>query len=345
MESSVQPASSSTLYRSRITAVGSYVPERRLTNADLERIVETNDEWIVQRTGIRERRISAPEEYTSHLCIGAVQQLVDRYGAVLKDVDLVIVGTSTPDFSFPATACRIQAHFGMKQTTSFDLSAACAGFVYGLHMANGMIASGLHRKALVIGADALSKIVDYTDRTTCVLFGDGAGAVLLERDDSDASSPQFIAYTGGTDGSGGAHIYRSLLADHMEGQPVNTNGKLVQNGREVYKFAVQTIPRGVNDLLSQTGLSTDQIDWFVPHSANLRIIDSVCEKMGIPMERTLHTIEKYGNTSAATIPLALDEAIREQKLKDGDTVLLFGFGGGLVYGGLLLSWKALSPKF
>lgn len=322
----------------RITAVGSYTPERRLTNADLERMVETDDEWIVQRTGIRERRISAPEEYTSHLCIEAVKDLVNRYGAALDDVDLLIVSTSTPDFTFPSTASLVQAHFGIPQTLAFDLSAACAGFIYSLHTARSMLASGLHRKALVIGADALSKITDYTDRTTCILFGDGAGAVLLERD-AEGAEASWLASTFGSDGTGGVHLYRTGIASSLNGVPVNAGGKLVQNGREVYKFAVQTVPKGVAELLKQAGLSSGSVDWFIPHSANLRIIESVCERTGIPLEKTLHTIEHFGNTSAATIPLALHQGIKQGLLKEGDKVLMYGFGGGFVHGGLLLKWK------
>ncbi|CAG7647801.1 ketoacyl-ACP synthase III [Paenibacillus allorhizosphaerae] len=328
--------------RSRITAIGTYVPERKLTNDDLAKMVDTSDEWIVPRTGIRERRISEDEEYTSHLCIKAVQNLLDRYNTTVGDVDLLLVCTSTPDFTFPGTACLVQAHFGITQTTSMDLSAACAGFVYGLHLADGMVSSGLHRKVLIIGAETLSKITDYTDRTTCILFGDGAGAVLVERDDSAAQQPSFLAYTGGTDGSGGVHLYKTFTASSLNGIRLHDSEKLVQNGREVYKFAVQTVPKGVAELTEMAGIEASDVDWFIPHSANLRIIESVCEKTGIPLERTLHTIERYGNTSAATIPLALDQGIREGRIKEGDTVLLFGFGSGFVYGGLLLNWRTLA---
>ncbi|MBP1156656.1 MULTISPECIES: ketoacyl-ACP synthase III [unclassified Paenibacillus] len=327
----------------KIKAIGSYTPDRLLTNADLERMVETDDEWIVQRTGIRERRISAPEEYTSHLCIEAVKNLVDRYGVSLEDVDLLIVSTSTPDFTFPSTASLVQAHFDIPQTLAFDLSAACAGFVYGLHAAGSMLASGLHRKALVIGADALSKITDYTDRTTCILFGDAAGAVLLERE-SRGAEVTLLSSNFGSDGNGGLHLYRSGLASSLNGVPVSGDGKLVQNGREVYKFAVQTVPKGVSELLKKAGKSTSDVDWFVPHSANLRIIESVCERTGIPMDKTLHTIERFGNTSAATIPLALDQGVKQGLLKEGDNVLMYGFGGGFVHGGLLMKWSELGSK-
>lgn len=327
-------------FQARITAIGSYVPQHILTNEALSRLVDTNDEWIVQRTGIRERRICAEDETTVTLCVRAVRNLLARFPGSLDDVDLILVGTSTPDFVFPSTACLVQHELGLPEATAFDLSAACSGFVYGLHLAGGMIASGLHRKALVIAADALSKITDYTDRTTCILFGDGAGAVLLERDEPNAA-PSLLGYAGGANGGGGPHLYRSALAEQMGGQAVIQNGKIVQNGREVYKFAVQTVPAGVSALLAQTGHTADQVQWFIPHSANLRIIESVCEKTGIPLERTLHTIERYGNTSAATIPLALDEGVRNGRFQDGDLLLLYGFGGGLTYGGQLLRWKSL----
>lgn len=331
-------------YASRMTAIGSYVPERILTNAALEQMVDTSDEWIVQRTGIRERRIGEPDEFTSRLAIQAVQNMQDRYGVMLQDVDLLLVCTSTPDFSFPSTACLVQAHFGMEQTFALDLSAACAGFVYGLHLADGMIASGLHRKALVIGADALSKIADYTDRTTCILFGDGAAAVLLEREDHPHAESAFFAYTAGSDGTGAAHLYRSNTAASLNGIELRGDGKLVQNGREVYKFAVQTVPKGVAVLLTQAGLTTADVDWFIPHSANLRIIESICERTGLPLERTLHTIERYGNTSAATIGLAMDEAVRLGRFREGDRLLLYGFGGGLVHGGLMMRWSAFPER-
>ncbi|MEK8131273.1 ketoacyl-ACP synthase III [Paenibacillus filicis] len=335
------PLTSARAFQSRLTGIGSCLPDRVLTNADLERMVDTNDEWIVQRTGIRERRIVSETQFTSHLAIGAVQNLVDRYGAELKDVDLIIVTTSTPDFSFPATAPLVQHHFGIASPLAFDLSATCSGFVYGLQVADGMIGSGLCRKALVIGAETLSKITDYTDRTSCILFGDAGAAVLLERDEAPDAQPLFLAYTAGSDGSGGKHLYRTLNASVLNGEELKGTGKLVQNGREVYRFAVQTIPVGVNALLSQAGLSVEELDWFIPHSANLRIIESVTEKLGISMERTLHTIETLGNTSAATIPLAMDKGVREGLFQPGQRLLLFGFGGGFVHGGLIMNWKGL----
>jgi 3-oxoacyl-[acyl-carrier-protein] synthase-3 len=319
-------------FYAQITAVGSYVPERILTNLDLEQMVDTNDEWILQRTGIRERRITRADEFTSDLCIGAVRDLMLRSGKTVDDIELVIVCTHTPDFPFPAVSSLVQAKLGISQAGAMDLNAACAGFAYGLHVANGLISAGLHRKILVVGADTMSKITDYTDRTTCILFGDGAGAAIVEQ--SEISG--FIGYHMKSEGEGGHLLYRTGLSKEMNGAALVDTQKVVQNGREVYKWAVSTVPAGMKLLLQKAGMKLADVDWFIPHSANLRIIESICEHSGFPMEKTLHSMEYYGNTSAATIPLALDMGLREGKVKPGDTVLIYGFGGGLVQAGLLL---------
>jgi 3-oxoacyl-[acyl-carrier-protein] synthase-3 len=317
----------------QITAIGSYVPERILTNLDLEKMVDTNDEWILQRTGIRERRIARDDEFTSHLCVGAVRDLMLRSGKSVADVDLVIVCTHSGDFPFPAVSSLIQAKLGILQAGAMDLNAACAGFAYGLHVANGLISAGLHRKILVVGADTMSKITDYTDRTTCILFGDGAGAALVEQNETESG---FLGYYMRSEGEGGQLLYRTGLSKEIDGMALIDTQKVVQNGREVYKWAVSTIPVGMQTLLQNAGMTLADVDWFIPHSANLRIIESICERSGFPMEKTLHSMEYYGNTSAATIPLALDMGLREGKVKPGDTVLIYGFGGGLVQAGLLL---------
>lgn len=321
--------------KARITALGTYVPDRILTNQDLEKLVDTNDEWITQRTGIRERRIAAEDEYTSHLCIRAVEDLARTYEGTLDDVELVIVATTTPDYPFPSTACRVQAHFGLNHVGSLDLNATCAGFAYGLHLANGMVTSGLHRKVLVVAGETMSKVTDYTDRSTCILFGDGAGAALVEY---DPHQPSFIAATLGTDGSGGRHVYRTGLAAALDGSPLEGQGKIVQNGREVYKWAVRTVPEGIKTLLESAQMSISDLEWFVPHSANLKMIDSIAEKAGIVADRTLTSAEYYGNTSSASIPLALQIARKSGRLKKDDHLILFGFGAGLTYAGLLLRW-------
>ncbi|MDF2718360.1 MAG: fabHB [Paenibacillus sp.] len=301
-----------------ITAIGAYVPERVLANDDLARIVDTNDEWIVQRTGIRERRICAPDQYTSDLCVAAVENMLSRYPVTVDDVDLILVATHTPDYPFPSVACLVQAHFGIRAAGTIDMNATCAD-----------------RKVLVIGADNMSRITDYTDRTTCILFGDGAGAVLVEK---TASEPAFLAAHQGSDGSGGGLIYRTGIRSDMSGKPLHDSRLLVQNGREVYKWAVQTVPRGMHALLEKAERPMESVDWFIPHSANLRMIESICEKSGYPIDRTLTSMVLFGNTSAASIPLSMAEAAASGRIKAGNTIMLYGFGGGLTHAGLLVRW-------
>ncbi|WP_219838424.1 ketoacyl-ACP synthase III [Paenibacillus sp. R14(2021)] len=317
-----------------ITAFGAYVPDRILSNNDLEQMVDTNDEWIFQRTGIKERRIAAEEQFCSDMCFGAVRDLQLRYGVVLEDIDYVLVATTTPDTYFPSMAARVQAEFGIPASGAADIQAACAGFVSALQLANGLILSGAYRKILVIGAETLSKATDYTDRSTCILFGDGAGAMLLERREEGA----FLASYNLTNGSNGHNLYRSSLSPTIAGVPIQTNSLIVQNGREVYRWAVTTVPKGINALLERNGFTTEDINWFVPHSANMRIVESICERTGISLDQTLTSMQQYGNTSAASIPLSIDLALKEERIKTGDTLLLYGFGGGLTESALLLRW-------
>lgn len=319
----------------RVTAIGTYVPEKKLTNFDLEEMVETTNEWIIQRTGIHERRIARSDEYTSDLCVSAVKDLMYRYNKTVEDVDMIIVATSTPDFPFPSVASIIQNRLKIAQAGAIDLSAACAGFVYGLHTAHSFIRSGLHKKILVIGADAISKITDYTDRSTCILFGDAAGAVLVEKDEE---SDDFIGFHLGSDGSGAQHVYRTSLAAKVNDVELVDTQCLVQNGREVFKWVVRNVPSSISQLLEKTETGLDEVDWFIPHSANLRLIEPICEKIGHPIEKTLYSLVKFGNTSAATIPLALDLGIREGKVRNGDRALMYGFGSGLVHAGQLLTF-------
>nr|WP_309568657.1 ketoacyl-ACP synthase III [Paenibacillus sp. sptzw28] len=331
MSSVLQPT---LLSHAKITAFGAYVPEQVLRNDDLERMVDTNHEWIVQRTGIYERRIASDEQFCSDLCFAAVRDLQSRYDAVLDDVDFILVATTTPDTYFPSMSARVQAEFGIASCGAVDIQAACAGFVAALQLANGLLLSGVHRKILVIGAETLSKATDYTDRSTCILFGDGAGAVLVERSEEGAFLGSYVRTTG----EEGHHLYRSSLSSSIGGHPIDTTGKIVQNGREVYKWAVTQVPKGVASILEQNGCRAHELDWFVPHSANMRIVESVCEKTGIPVERTLTSMAQYGNTSAASIPLALDLALKDGRIKTGDIMLLYGFGGGLTEAALLLRW-------
>ncbi|RYM05121.1 ketoacyl-ACP synthase III [Sporolactobacillus sp. THM7-7] len=318
--------------KAKITAVGGYVPDRRLTNSDLEKLVETSDEWIVRRTGIKERRILPDDQFTSDLAFGAVRHMLNQYNVSLEDVDLVIVATTTPDYGFPSVAALLQARFHMERAGAFDLNAACAGFEYALHVANALVTSGWHRKILVVAADAMSKVTDYTDRTTCILFGDGAGAALVEY----SEEPGFIGAFMGADGNMGKALYRTGISTVMNREALIASGKVVQNGREVFKWAVKNVVGGVSDLLDQNGLDLSDIDWFVPHSANLRMIESICERIHFPMNKVLYSMVYYGNTSSASIPLAIHDGLKEGKLKKGDLLLLYGFGGGLVHCGQLI---------
>jgi 3-oxoacyl-[acyl-carrier-protein] synthase-3 len=320
-----------------ITAIGSYVPERRMTNSDLEKLVDTNDEWIVRRTGIHERRIAAEHEFTSDLCIAAVQDMIDRYGVSVDDVDYIIVATTTPDAVVPGVASLVQTRFGIVSCGAVDVQAACAGFASSIQLANGLILSGMCRKILVIGGETLSKVTDYTDRATCILFGDGAGAILMEKD--SAGSGGVTAMYSTTDGSLGHQVYLSGLAPSIGEHSIQQNGRLVQNGQEVYKWAITQVSEGITNMLTQYGMQPDDIDWFVPHSANMRIVDAICERTGIAKERALTSMGDYGNTSAASIPLALDRAVREGLVKPGQLVLLYGFGGGLTQAGVLIRWS------
>ncbi|MFF2483985.1 ketoacyl-ACP synthase III [Paenibacillus sp. NPDC058071] len=320
-----------------ITAIGSYTPEKTLTNFDLERIVDTSDEWIVQRTGIRERRISADNEFTSDLCIAALRNMESRYPVNLSDVDYIIVATSTPDSILPSVASRIQAAFGMNRCGSADIQAACAGFTAAIQLANGLLLSGLYRKIIVVGAETLSKATDYSDRTTCILFGDGAGAFLMEAQQDNEAGDVLAAYSD-TDGSGGHHLYRSSLSPTVGDYELTMNGNIVQNGREVYRWAISEVARGISELMQESGLSAAQLDWFVPHNANQRIIDALVVKLGFSPEQALSSISRYGNTSAASIPLALDDAVRAGQIKPGHLLLLHGFGGGLTQAGVVIRW-------
>ncbi|PES61478.1 ketoacyl-ACP synthase III [Bacillus cereus] len=322
--------------KARITGLGTYVPENILNNDDLEKMVDTNDEWIVRRTGVKERRITSSKQFTTDLGVKAVEDLMMRYKKSIEDVDLILVATSTPDYSFPSVASQIQARLKIPCCGAIDLNAACAGFVYGLQLANGLITSGMNKKILVIGAETLSKITDYSDRTTCILFGDGSGAALIEYDEYN---PSFLSSHMGSNGDGGIHLYKVGLSKEMNGIPLADTPYLVQNGREVYKWAVKNVPIGVKVLLDKIGLTINDIDWFIPHSANLRMIESMCDKMSYPMEKALTSVEYFGNTSAASIPLSLDIAIKEGKLNNNQKLVLYGFGGGLVHAGVVINWN------
>lgn len=321
--------------KARITAIGSFVPEKILNNNDLEKMVDTNDEWIVRRTGIKERRITSPNQFTTDLGVKAVEDLMNRYNKSIEDVDLILVATSTPDYAFPSVASQIQAQLRIPNCGALDLNAVCAGFVYGLQLANSLITSKMNKKILVIGAETFSKITDYTDKSHCILFGDGAGVALVEYDENN---PSFLSSHMGSYGDGGLHLYKVALSKKMNDVNLIDTPYLVQNGRGIYKWAVKNVPIGVKTLVDKVGMDIHEVDWFVPHSANLRMIESMCNKMEYPLEKTLTSAEYFGNTSAASIPLALDLAIKEEKLINNQKLVLYGFGGGLVHAGLIINW-------
>lgn len=306
-----------------ILGAGSYVPRRVLTNKDLEAMVETSDEWIVTRTGIKERRMSAEGETTADLACEAAKRALASSGVDASEIDLIVVATITPDSTFPSTACVVQERLGMKKAAAYDLAAACSGFIYGMANASNFIALGTYRYALVIGAEQLTRITDYTDRNTCILFGDGAGAVVLG---PVAEGRGFRSFELGADGSGG-----ELLK-------INENGHIYMNGREVFKFAVRIMGTAAEEALRKAGMGKADIDLLIPHQANIRIIESALERLELPREKCMVNLDKYGNVSAASIPLALAEAVENGKIAEGDCLLFVGFGGGLTWGASVLIW-------
>ena len=319
----------------RVSAVGMYVPRRVVTNDDLSHIVETSDEWIVQRTGIRQRRRVADDEHTSDLCVRAVEDLFEKNPHVrASGVDYIFVATTTPDYVYPSVAAMVQDRLGIPKTAgALDISAACAGFCSALNLSAAMIASGQIRNALVIAGEALTRSVDYTDRSTCVLFGDGAGAAFVEYDERCA----LAGMDSTTDGSAGPSLYRTATRKEIAGE-LDPTGLLRQEGRDVYRWVVENVPFAVNRVLERAQTQLGEIDWFIPHSANMRMIEALCKRLDFPLERTLTSVENFGNTSAVSIPLALIPAIRDGRVQPGDNILLMGFGGGLVTAGSVLTW-------
>ncbi|MDB5154213.1 MAG: ketoacyl-ACP synthase [Mucilaginibacter sp.] len=318
---------------SKITAIGVYAPSKRITNEYFEKIIETNNEWIISRTGIKERRFAEPDEYTSDMCVKAVQNLLaENPGITLEGVDFILVGTTTADQVMPSMASQVQNYFNLPNTGCLDIMAACAGFVYGVILAKGLIAAGTHKKILVLGAETLSKFTDYTDRTSCILFGDGAGVALIEPSEE---SKIFNGVTG-SDGSHGKDLYLSQHASVVNGEQIEPNGKIHQNGKVVFKWAVRTMSQKVRELLAVNHLELDHLDWVILHSANLRIIEAVASELNYPMDKMLTSIECFGNTSSASIPLSWDLASKAGKIKPGNKILLLGFGGGLTYAGVIV---------
>ncbi|WP_421581158.1 beta-ketoacyl-ACP synthase III [Shinella sp. M31] len=323
------------MIRSVVRGFGTALPKRVLTNAELESMVDTSDEWIVQRTGIQQRYIAGEGETTASLGEGAARAALDKAGLTAADIDLIIVATSTPDNTFPATAVNIQNRLGMHHGFAFDLQAVCSGFVYAVTTADAYIRGGLAKRVLVIGSETFSRILDWTDRTTCVLFGDGAGAIVLEAQEQAGTNADRGVLTTQLR-SDGAH--RDKL--FVDGGPSTTGtvGHLRMEGREVFKHAVGMITDVVYSSFDATGLTADDIDWLVPHQANKRIIDGSAKKLGIPLEKVVVTVDQHGNTSAASIPLALAAAASDGRIKEGDIVLLEAMGGGFTWGAVLLRW-------
>ena len=326
------------MFRSRIVGTGAYLPERVLSNKDLEQMLDTSDEWITTRTGIRERRLAGEDEYTSDLATKAARRALEMAGLEADDIDLILVATVTGDFSWPATACLVQSQLGANKASAFDLSAACSGFVYGLATADSYIRSGNARRVLVIGAEIFSRIVDWEDRTTCILFGDGAGAVVLEGCEGERGLLSTHLHT---DGSQWSLLYQLGFGSR---NPASGHGGKRQlpyiqmQGNEVFKVAVRAMCDAAEEALSANNVTADQLAWFVPHQANRRILEATAKRLGLPDDKLVMNLDRVGNTSGASIPLALDEVNRRGDLKEGDLILLDAFGGGFAWGSVLLRW-------
>ena len=321
--------------RSRVRGVGAALPVRVVSNDELARKIDTSDEWIQQRSGIRQRYVAGAGETTSTLATGAAKAALAEAGLQPSDIDLVIVATSTPDYTFPAVATQVQTNLGIVEGAAFDLQAVCTGFVYAVATADNFLRAGANKRALVIGSETFSRILDWTDRTTCVLFGDGAGAIVLEAGPTDGTlaSPGVIASRLRADGRHRAKLY-------VDGgvSTTQTIGHLKMEGREVFRHAVGMVTDVIQGCFADAGVTADAIDWFVPHQANRRIIYASADKLGIPHEKVVVTVDRHGNTSAASIPLALDVAVRDGRIKPGDLVMIEAMGGGFTWGAALIRW-------
>ncbi|GAB3131399.1 beta-ketoacyl-ACP synthase III [Novispirillum itersonii] len=321
------------VWRSVIAGTGSYLPERIVSNAEMAERVDTSDDWIIERTGIRQRHVAAEGECTSDLAIKAAERALAAAGVDGKDIDLIVLATATPDYTFPSTAVTVQAHFGCAGVPAFDVQAVCSGFVYALTVADNFIKAGQVKTALVIGAETFSRILDWNDRTTCVLFGDGAGAVVLKAEEGDGSSSDRGILTTHLHADGRQH---DLL--YVDGGPskTQTTGYLRMQGREVFRHAVVNLAAVVDEALKATGLTSADIDWLVPHQANRRILDGTAKKLGVSPDKVVITVDRHANTSAASIPLALDEAVRDGRVREGQVVILEAMGGGFTWGSALI---------
>ncbi|MGY0654056.1 beta-ketoacyl-ACP synthase III [Bacillus subtilis] len=306
-----------------LLGVGRYIPEKVLTNHDLEKMVETSDEWIRTRTGIEERRIAADDVFSSHMAVAAAKNALEQAEVAAEDLDMILVATVTPDQSFPTVSCMIQEQLGAKKACAMDISAACAGFMYGVVTGKQFIESGTYKHVLVVGVEKLSSITDWEDRNTAVLFGDGAGAAVVGPVSDDRG---ILSFELGADGTGGQHLY------------LNEKRHTIMNGREVFKFAVRQMGESCVNVIEKAGLSKEDVDFLIPHQANIRIMEAARERLELPVEKMSKTVHKYGNTSAASIPISLVEELEAGKIKDGDVVVMVGFGGGLTWGAIAIRW-------
>lgn len=304
-----------------IIGIARYTPDRTVTNADLEKVMDTSDEWIRTRTGIEERRLADDDMDTSDMAYYAAEKAIENAGLTAEDLDMILVATVTPDQPFPTVACMLQEKLGARKVAAMDLSAACAGFMYGLITAQQFIETGAYKNVLVVGVEKLSKITDWDDRNTAVLFGDGAGAAVVS---SVSEGNGFLSFELGSDGSGGKHLYQ--------------DEKIVMNGREVFKFAVRQMGESSVNVIEKAGLKKEDVDFLIPHQANIRIMEAARERLELPVEKMSKTVHKYGNTSAASIPISLVEEIEAGTVKDGDVVVMVGFGGGLTWGAIAMRW-------
>ncbi|MEM5016626.1 beta-ketoacyl-ACP synthase III [Metabacillus indicus] len=304
-----------------IIGIARYTPDRTVTNADLEKVMDTSDEWIRTRTGIEERRLADDDMDTSDMAYYAAERAIENAGLTAEDLDMILVATVTPDQPFPTVACMLQEKLGARKVAAMDLSAACAGFMYGLITAQQFIETGAYKNVLVVGVEKLSKITDWDDRNTAVLFGDGAGAAVVS---SVSEGKGFLSFELGSDGSGGKHLYQ--------------DEKIVMNGREVFKFAVRQMGESSVNVIEKAGLKKEDVDFLIPHQANIRIMEAARERLELPVEKMSKTVHKYGNTSAASIPISLVEEIEAGTVKDGDVVVMVGFGGGLTWGAIAMRW-------
>ncbi len=324
--------------RSRISGMGKYVPERILTNFDLEKLVDTSDTWIQERTGVRERHIAADDETASTMGIQAAQQALAQAEVSPGDLDLIIAATTSPDGMFPAIACRIQDGLGANRAGAFDINAACVGFLSALATASQFIATGTYERILVVGSEVLSRIIDWTDRGTCVIFGDGAGAVVLEA--AEQGGP--LSFVFHSDGSGAQSLYANGPCSAPNG--LETDSYFISmDGRHIFKFAVQAMESAIREAIDKAGLDLSDVDLLIPHQANLRIINATAKALGLPPERAMINVDRYGNTSSASIPMALREAWEQGRLHEGDRLAMVTFGGGLVWGAMIFEWSAVGP--